>query len=135
VSLSSRPAQRPRRRHGPSHRRALEAIFSGQAGGPFGRVSTIVTERLPTRAVAIEFGNERRRRWARIGGGVLDCELEGVEGRQPGTESWIDNVKHPVSPRLAAARATRGAYHDHGWTWDNTGRNGHYSRFEWTGWS
>jgi hypothetical protein len=113
--------------------RALEAIFFGQAGGPFGRVSPIVTQRLPTRAVTIEFGKEGRRRWARIDGGVLDCELEGVEGRQPGTESWIENVKHPVSPRLAAARATRGTYHDHGRTWDNTGRNGHYASFAWTG--
>ena len=60
---------------------------------------------LPTRAAAIEFGKDGRRRWARIGGGVFDCELEGVEGRQAGTESWIDNVRHPVSSRLAAARA------------------------------
>ena len=44
-----------------------------------------------------------------------------------------DNVNHPVSSRLAAARATRGTYRDHGFAWDNTGRNGHYSSFVWTG--
>lgn len=114
-------------------RRALDEIFSGQAGGPLGRMSAIVTQRMPTRTVAIEFGKDGRRRWARIGGGVLDCELEGIEGRQPDTESWIDNVKHPVSSRLAAARATRGTFRDHAFTWDNTGRNGHYSSFVWTG--
>jgi hypothetical protein len=117
----------------PEQRRALEAIFSGQAGGPFGRVWAIVTRRLPTRTASIELGRDGRRRWARIDGGVLDCQLEGIEGRQPGTESWIDNVKHPVSSRLAAARATRGTYRDHGMTWDNAGRNGHYSSFAWAG--
>lgn len=118
----------------PAQRRALEEIFSGQAGGPLGRVSAIVTRRLPTRTASIEFGKEGRRRWAKIGGGkVLDCELEGIEGRPPGTESWIDNVRHPVSSRLAAARATRGTYRDHAFAWDNSGRNGHYSSFAWSG--
>ena len=117
----------------PQQRDALEQIFSGQAGGVLGRVSAMVTRTLPTRTASIELGKDGRKRWARIGGGILDCELEGIEGRQPGTESWIDNVKHPVSSRLAAARATRGAYRDHGFTWNNAGRNGHYSSFVWTG--
>jgi len=120
-------------RASPGQRRALEAIFSGQAGGPLGRMSAIVTHRLPTRTAPIEFGKDGRRRWARIGGGVLECELEGIEGRQPGSESWIDNVKHPVSSRLAAARAARGTYRDHAFSWDNAGRNGHYSSFVWAG--
>jgi len=114
-------------------REALERIFSGQGGGVLGRISALVTRHLPTRTVTIEFGKDGRKRWARIGGGVLDCELEGIEGRQPGSETWIDNVKHPVSSRLAAARATRGTYRDHGLTWTNSGRNGHYSSFVWTG--
>ena len=55
------------------------------------------------------------------------------EGRAPGTECWIDNVRHPVSSRLAAARATRMTYRDHGFVWNNIGRNGHYSAFVWSG--
>src|SRR3989442_898180 len=38
-----------------------------------------------------------------------------------------------VSSRLAAARATRMTYRDHGFAWNNTGRNGHYSAFVWSG--
>ena len=57
---------------------------------------------------------------------ALDVEIEGIEGREPGTKSWIDNVRHPVSSRLAAARATRMTYRDHVFAWNNTGRNGHY---------
>jgi hypothetical protein len=113
-------------------RAALEAIFSGAAGGVMARMSTLVGTRLPTRVVDIEFGKEGRRRWARIPG-VLDVEIEGIEGRAPGSETWIDNVRHFVSGRLAAARATRSSYRDHGWTWSHVGRNGHYASFDWTG--
>jgi hypothetical protein len=116
----------------PAQQQALERIFTGEAGGVLRAVNALVTRRLPTRALPIEFGKDGRRRWARIPG-VLDIEIEGIEGRQPGTESWIDNVRHPVSSRLAAARATRSSYADHDFSWDNTGRNGHYSRFAWTG--
>jgi hypothetical protein len=117
----------------PPQREALDRIFSGQAGGVLGRISALVTHTLPTQSASIEFGRSGRKRWAKIGGGILDCELEGIEGRQPDSETWIENVKHPVSSRLAAARAVRGIYRDHGFTWNNGGRNGHYSSFIWTG--
>lgn len=115
----------------PEQRSALEAIFTGQAGGPMARLAALTTTRLPTRVVPIQFGKDGRRRWTRIPE-VLDVEIEGVEGRD-GTEAWIDNVRHFVSRRLAAARATRSSYRDHGWSWNHTGRNGHYSAFEWSG--
>jgi len=60
-------------------------------------------------------------------------EIEGIEGRRPGSETWIDKVRHPVLSRLAAARATRMSNRDHDLAWNNTGRNGHYSEFVWTG--
>ncbi len=110
---------------------ALETIFTGQAGGTMARVATLTGTRLPTRVVPIQFRKDRRHRWASIPG-VLDVELEGVEGRD-GAECWLDNVKHLVSGRLAAAKAIRSSYRDHGFTWNNTGRNGHYAAFEWSG--
>jgi len=113
-------------------RQALERIFTGRAGGVMARLSPLVAEWLPARVAPIESGIEGRRRWARIPG-VLDIEIEGVEGAAPGTESWIDNVRHFVSRRLAAARATRGTYRDHGFDWNHAGRNGHYASFEWAG--
>jgi hypothetical protein len=113
-------------------RAALEQIFGGAAGGVMARLAPLVATRLPTRAAPITFGKEGRRRWATIPG-VLDVEVEGIEGRDPGTETWIDNVRHFVSRRLAAARATRSSYRDHGLTWANGGRNAHYATFEWTG--
>lgn len=111
--------------------RALEQIFTGRAGGAMARLAGLVTTWLPTRAVPIEFTKQGRRRSARIPG-VLDVEIEGIEGRD-GSESWLDNVKHFVSSRLAAATALRSSYRDHGFVWNNTGRNGHYASFDWTG--
>ncbi|HEV8616258.1 MAG TPA: DUF1326 domain-containing protein [Methylomirabilota bacterium] len=117
---------------GDEQRAALQAIFAGEAGGVMARLSPLVATRLPTRAAPITFGKEGRRRWASIAG-VLDVEVEGIEGRAPGTEAWIDNVRHFVASRLAAARATRSSFRDHGLTWNNTGRNAHYAAFDWSG--
>ena len=119
-------------RSSPDQRQAIERIFTGRAGGVMARLSPLVAEWLPARVAPIESGKDGRRRWARIPG-VLDIEIEGVEGAAPGTESWIDNVRHFVSRRLAAAKATRGSYRDHGFDWNHAGRNGHYAGFEWTG--
>jgi hypothetical protein len=115
-----------------AQRAGLEAIFTGQAGGIMSALGALVTTRLPTKVAPIEFGMEGTRRWARIPG-VLDVTIEGIPGAQPGSEAWIDNVRHPVAGRLAAARATRSSYRDHGFDWNNTGRNGHYAGFEWSG--
>jgi hypothetical protein len=112
-------------------RAALERIFIGKAGGVMARVAAAVSEWLPTRVVPIEVGRDARKRWARIPD-LLDIEIEGIEGPD-GNESWIDNVRHFVSRRLAAARASRGTYRDHGFAWNGAGRNGHYSGFEWHG--
>jgi hypothetical protein len=45
---------------------------------------------------------------------------------------WLDNVGHPFSRRLAAAKAGESRYHDHDLTFDNGGRNGHFSPINWT---
>jgi hypothetical protein len=111
-------------------RQALEAIFSGKAGGVMAGVAGLISRWLPTRTAAIRFSKEGRRRWATIPE-ILDVEIEGIEGRDGTSEVWLDNVKHFVASRLAAARATRSSYKDHQFTWNNTGRNGHYAAFEW----
>lgn len=115
----------------PEQRAALEAILTGRAGGVMGFVAALITTWLPTRTVPITFGKEGRRRWGRIPG-ILDVEVKGIAGADGKSESWLDNVRHFVSPRLAAAKATRSSFKDHGLTMDNTGRNAHYSTFAWT---
>lgn len=113
-------------------RQGLEAIFTGRAGGVMAVVTSFISTWLPTRVAPIRFGKEGRRRSASIPG-ILDVEIEGLEGRDGKSEVWLENVKHFVSPRLAAARATRSSYKDHTFVWNHTGRNSHYAAFEWTG--
>ncbi|OLC15209.1 MAG: hypothetical protein AUH29_08550 [Candidatus Rokubacteria bacterium 13_1_40CM_69_27] len=118
-------------RASPGQRQALEAIFTGRAGGVMTIVTSFVSTWLPTRVVPIRFGKEGRRRSASIPG-ILDVEIEGLEGRDGKSEVWLENVKHFVSSRLAAARATRSSYKDHNFAWNHTGRNCHYAAFEWS---
>lgn len=113
-------------------RRALEAIFTGRAGGVMAVLAGFVTTWLPTRAAPISFAKNGRRRSASIPG-ILDVEVEGIEGRDGGSEVWLENVKHPVATRLAAAKATRSSYKDHQFVWNHTGRNCHYAPFQWSG--
>jgi len=41
-------------------------------------------------------------------------------------ENW-----RPWAPSLVMARGTSNTYNDHDMSWDNTGKNGHYARFQW----
>jgi hypothetical protein len=116
---------------GEAERQALETIFAGEAGGPMGRLGAAVATRLPTRAAAIRFEAEGRKRRAEIPG-VLEIEVEGIEGGD-GSESWLDNVRHPVAPRLAIAKAIKGIFRDHDFEWDNAKLNAHYASFAWEG--
>ena len=110
-------------------RQALEAIFSGRAGGALGRLGAVVGTWLPTKAVTIRFEQEGRTRRAAIPG-VLEIEIEAVEGRDGGA-IWLENVRHPVANRLAIAKAVKGFFRDHAFAWDNANRNGHHAPFAW----
>jgi hypothetical protein len=115
-----------------AQRQALEQIFGGHAGGPMARFGAAVSTRLPTEAVPIRFAKTGPRgRRAEIPG-ILEIEVEGIEGGG-GSESWLDNVRHPVSSRLAIARAVKGLFKCGPFDWDNTDRNAHYASFDWQG--
>lgn len=114
-----------------AQRQALERVFGGHAGGPMARFGAAASTRLPTEVAEIRFAKDGRRRRAEIPG-VLEIEVEGIEGRD-GNESWLDNVLHPVSSRLAIARAVKGLFKGGPFDWNNTDRNAHYASFAWSG--
>lgn len=116
---------------GGDQRQALEAIFSGRAGGTLGRLGAAVSTWLPTKVVAISFEQDGRVRRAAIPG-VLEIEIEAVEGGGGGA-IWLDNVRHPIANRLAIAKAVKGIFRDHAFDWDNTNRNAHHAPFDWQG--
>jgi hypothetical protein len=114
-------------------REALEAILSGAEGGVPGRLGRLIGERLGVKFVPIRFEVDGRRRRVEVPG-IMAFEVEGIVAtRNDGPVLEVTNTAHPFGPTLALARSLGGRYddRDHGWSFDNTDRNGHYSHFVW----
>jgi hypothetical protein len=45
---------------------------------------------------------------------------------------WLENVGHPASRKLAAAKGTSSHYKDHALVFENSGRNGHFAPINWS---
>lgn len=115
-------------------REALSTVASGQAGGPPALVGEFIpiTNFLGVKFVPINFRKEGLQRGASVPG-ILDFNVEGMAGANPEDAQWLDNVFHPASTRLAVAQGTRSTYQDYDFNWDNTGQNGHFAPFSWSG--
>lgn len=111
-------------------RQAFEQILSGNMGGPMERFSRMTETFLGTRYVPITYAQARKTRRVTIPG-VIDFNIEGIQARGRDEVMMLTNTGHPVSATLALARGTKSTYSDHGMTWDNTGRNGHFAPFDW----
>ena len=121
-------------RANPQQRDALSAIVSGQAGGAPARLrqAISITNFLGTKFVPISFRKEGHQRGASIPD-ILDWNVEGLPGANPEDVQWVDNARNPTNTRVAIARGTRNTYRDYDLNWDNTGQNGFFSEFEWSG--
>jgi len=109
---------------------ALEAIFTGKAGGPPSIITGMTARRLPTKTAAISFSSDGKVYKLSMAG-ISDVTVEGVAGA--GNQVvWLDNVAHPFSHRLAAAKGTSSHYKDHSLSFENSGRNGHFSPINWS---
>jgi hypothetical protein len=113
-----------------TQRAALEAIFSGNAGGPPSLMNAMIAHRLPSKPAHIIYASNGRKFAVSIPG-VTDVTVEGVTGAR-GEVVWLENVSHPFSQRLAAANGTQSHFRDHSLSFDNSGRNGHFSAIKWS---
>ncbi len=113
-----------------AQRSALEAIFTGAAGGPPSLFGPMISTKLPTKTAPIDFKSDGKT-WQLSIPGITDVTVEGVTGAGNQTV-WLDNVGHPFSQRLAAAKGTSSHYKDHSLVFDNSGRNGHFSAVKWS---
>jgi len=112
-------------------RAALEAIFTGAAGGPPSLMMAMISKQMAPKAVEINFtmhGHERKL----VIPGITEVTVKGIAGRGGKDVVWFENVGHPYSSRLAAAKATDSSYKDHSLDFQNSGRNGHFSGIDWT---
>ncbi len=109
---------------------ALGKIFSGQAGGFFAVVAGLIGELAGVRSVPIKFEVQGKRRSLHIPS-AIDITIEGIEGADKNQESTITNAPMLVAPGFPAviAKSTKNSYNDYGMRWDNSGKNGMYSKF------
>jgi hypothetical protein len=117
-----------------AQRKALEAIVSGQAGGPPGMIRThLVSDFRGVEFKPIDFRLEGLKRGVTIPD-ILSFEIEGVASRnRSGEPFYIDNTGHPASKRLALAQASALNVHGFGLgvAMAGKGNNGHFAPFNW----
>lgn len=110
---------------------ALQQIFSGALGGPPALLAAVAGKNLGVKKVSITYQTDGNKRSLQIPK-IADMNVEGITGSND-EQVWIDNVVHPVAARLSAARGTHTTIRDHGFVWDNSGKNGHFAPFHWQG--
>lgn len=117
----------------PEQQEALQAIFSGAAGGPVGALAGFVGEVVGVSAVPISYTKNDKTRTVSMGN-VMKLAVEALPSmKADGGEAWVSSG-HPFAPdMLVLASGQQGStYSDHGFNWDNSGKNGHYAAISWS---
>lgn len=115
--------------------KAISAIASGQAGGPMAALAPLVGRMAGIERRPISFEIDGLKRSVRVGE-LVEQACEGVpSATAPGQAICIDNTVHPVSSRLALAKALVSRFNVFGVKWDDASgtRNGHFAPFAWSG--
>lgn len=113
---------------------AISAIATGAAGGPMAALAPLVGRMAGVERRPIQFAVDGLKRSFKAGD-LIDQACEGIpSAADPNDTIYLDNVAHPISSRMALAKATRSKFHAFGFDWeDNTGtRNGHFAPFAWS---
>lgn len=114
---------------------AIAEIASGSAGGPMAGLAPLVSENAGVERRPISFEKDGLEVTV-TAGDLVDQRVEGVpSATSPGQPMFLENTAHPVSSRLALARAARSSMHAFGIDWDDASgnRNGHFAPFSWAG--
>ena len=112
-------------------RHAIARILSGDIGGPMAQWMPLTTDFKGTKYCSITYESKAKTRRVSIPG-VMDFAVEGITAGRRRAVMRLENTGHPVNRSLSLARGTGNTYTDHGMSWDNTGKNGHYSSFQWS---
>jgi hypothetical protein len=113
---------------------ALVEILSGNHGGVPGVLAPLISERLGPKLVQITY--EAEGAWRRVEvPGIMAFEVDGITSPTSGEVMEITNTVHPMGENLPIARSSKGTYNDpdYDWSFDNTGKNGHFREFAWQG--
>lgn len=114
-------------------RDALQAIFTGQAGGVMGAFAPLIAEVLGVKTVPIRYAVEGKRRSVEIPG-VMAMAVRPAASAIGEDKELIAVNAHPFAPAgVAIAVGEPGStWSDYGLRWDNSGKNGHYAAIAWS---
>jgi len=112
---------------------AIAEICSGAAGGPMEAVGPLVGEMVGIERRPISFETDGIN-WSVKAGELVDQSIEAVlSGLGNGEPVVLDNVLHPVTNRVALAKAKHSSFNAFGIEWENASgiKNGHFAKFHW----
>jgi hypothetical protein len=114
-------------------REALQAIFTGQAGGVMGELAPLISEVLGVKAAPIRYAVEGKRRSVEIPG-VMAVAVRPVPSVVGEDAELVATNAHAFAPEgVAIAVGEPGStWADYGLRWDNSGRNGLYAAIRWS---
>ena len=110
---------------------ALEVIFSGKSGGAPAMLAGLISDLKGMKWAPIEI--DAGKIWVNVSG-VLEYQLKPTEGGEKKEPIQVTN--HPLSPAVDAMNMGIGVkshFKDFGMEWDNTGKDGNYAAFHFTG--
>jgi len=108
-------------------RKALETILTGQAGGVFGALGSLIGKLHGIRSVPIEFHVEGKKRSLKIRD-IAEMQVQALVG-PGGKEVRIQNALLGVEPEVVVGKSEKLTLKDYGWKWDLSGKNSFLSPF------
>lgn len=113
-------------------RQALQAIFSGQAGGIMGGFAPLIGTVLGIKSAPITFQTEGLRRSLEIPG-LAHLAVRAVPSAVPDKAIMaVDAHDFNLEGVAMAAGEPGSTWEDYGMRWDNSGKNAHYAPISWS---
>jgi len=111
---------------------ALQAVFTGTAGGVMSNLAPLIGTVLGVKTVPITWKKEGKRRSLEIPN-IMHLAVQAAPGLGGEAEILVSGA-HPFAPEgLAMAVGEQGStWQDYGMRWDNSGKNGHYAAIKWS---
>jgi hypothetical protein len=113
-------------------REALQAVFSGSAGGPLGGLAPLISKVLGVKSVPIAYRIDGKRRSVEIPN-LMHMSVHAAPSLDAKKEIFATNA-HPFAPEgvVMAVGDEASTWTDYGLRWDNSGKNGHYATIKWS---
>jgi hypothetical protein len=113
-------------------REALQAIFTGAAGGPIATLAPLISTVLGVKVVPITYAKNGTHRSVEIPE-VARLAVHAAPNLSADEAIWASNA-HPFNMEGVAMAVGDGGstFTDYGMRWDNSGKNGHYAPIKWS---